>query len=258
MRKGFSMSKLHRFSRTELLIGKAGVSALQKTSVAVFGLGGVGSYAAEALCRAGIGRLTLVDFDDICLSNINRQLHAMDGTVGRIKCEVMAERLRLINPAAAIIPLKEFYTAENSGNLLGSGYDYVLDAIDHFTSKVHLLKSCRELGIPVISSMGAAMKLDPTLIRVADIAETHRCRMAKSVRKLLRKEGIESGISVVYSTEGFRAVTDAAPVKLDLPDGGEWQRRITLGSISFIPAIFGMTMAGVVVNDLLKKIMPVA
>ena len=165
----------------------------------------------------------------------------------------MAERLRLINPAATIIPVKEFYSAENSADLLAGEFDYLLDAIDHFTSKIHLLKSCRELDIPVIASMGAAMKLDPTLVRVADIAETSRCRMAKSVRKLLRKEGIESGITVVYSTEGFRAVTDEAPVKLELPDGGEWQRRMTLGSISFIPAIFGMTMAGVVVNNLLKK-----
>jgi len=247
------MSKLHRFSRSELLIGKAGVSALQKTSVAVFGLGGVGSYAAEALCRAGIGRLTLVDFDDICLTNINRQLHAMDGTVGRSKSEVMAERLRLINPSAEIIPRKEFYSAENSGTLLEGEFDYVLDAIDHFTSKIHLLKSCRGLDLPVISSMGAAMKLDPTLIRVADIAATSRCRMARSVRKLLRKEGIETGITVVYSTEEFRAVTGGAPVKIELPDGDEWQRRMTLGSISYIPAIFGMTMAGVVVNNLLKN-----
>jgi tRNA A37 threonylcarbamoyladenosine dehydratase len=247
------MSDLHRFSRTELLIGREGVAALQQASVALFGLGGVGSYAAEALCRAGVGRLTLVDFDNICVTNVNRQLHAMDGTIGRVKCEVMAERLRLINPDAAVIPVKEFYSADNSGSLLAGGYDYVLDAIDHFTSKVHLLKSCREAGIPVISSMGAAMKLDPTLVRVADIAATSSCRMARSVRKLLRKEGIETGVTVVYSTEGFRAVTEAAPARLELPDGGEWQRRMTLGSISFIPSIFGLTMAGVVVNNILKK-----
>lgn len=254
------MSTLHRFSRTELLIGKEGLSALQAASVTLCGLGGVGSYAAEALCRAGIGRLTLVDFDDICLTNINRQLHAMDGTVGRSKCETLAERLRLINPAAEIIPRKEFYRAENSQELLVTKCDYLLDAIDHFTSKIHLLKSCRERNIPVISSMGAAMKLDPTLIRVADIAETSCCRMARSVRKLLRKEGIESGVKVVYSLEEFRKPPTDGGCKSDCicPNRGEQafsceQRRVILGSISFIPAIFGMTMAGVVVSDLLKK-----
>lgn len=255
------MSNLHRFSRTEILVGTAGVSALQQASVALFGLGGVGSYAAEALCRAGVGRLTLVDFDDICLTNINRQLHAMDGTVGRCKSEVMAERLRQINPSAEIIPLKEFYSADNSSTLLAPGYDYLLDAIDHFTSKIHLLKSCRERGIPIISSMGAAMKLDPTLVRIADIAETSCCRMARSVRKLLRKEGIETGVKVVYSLEEFRKpLTDGGCKSNCVCPNREEQvfscehRRVILGSISFIPAIFGMTMAGVVVNDLLKKI----
>jgi tRNA A37 threonylcarbamoyladenosine dehydratase len=254
------MSNLHRFSRTELLIGKEGLSVLQNSSVVLFGLGGVGSYAAEALCRAGIGRLTLVDFDDICLTNINRQLHAMDGTVGRSKCDVLAERLRLINPSAEIIPRKEFYNAENSSRLFDSQFDYLLDAIDHFTSKIHLLKSCRQLGIPVVSSMGAAMKLDPTLIRVADIADTTCCRMARSVRKLLRKEGIESGVKVVYSLEEFRKPLGEGGCKSDCicPNKGDQlfsceQRRLILGSVSFIPSIFGMTMAGIVVNDLLKK-----
>ena len=254
------MSNMHRFSRTELLIETAGVSALKQSSVAIFGLGGVGSYAAEALCRAGVGSLTLVDFDDICITNVNRQLHAMDGTIGRSKSEVMAERLRLINPSAGITPRKEFYCAENSSELLAGDYDYVLDAIDHFTSKIHLLKSCRERGIPVISSMGAAMKLDPTLIRVADIAETSRCRMARSVRKLLRKEGIESGIPVVYSLEEFRKPAEGGGCKSNCvcPNKGDQvfsceHRRVILGSISFIPSIFGLTMAGVVVNALLKK-----
>ena len=185
------MSHLHRFSRTELLIGPDGVSRLKESTVAVFGLGGVGGFAAEALCRAGIGRLVIVDFDDICLTNVNRQIHAMDGTVGKAKVQVMAERMRLINPAAEIIPFKDFYAAENSDFLLAHGYDYVVDAIDHFTSKLHLIRSCRERDIPIISSMGAAAKLDPTKIQVADISETHRCRMARSVRKLLKKQGID-------------------------------------------------------------------
>lgn len=254
------MSEQHRFSRTELLVGDKGLAALQEASVIVFGLGGVGSYAAEALCRAGIGSLTLVDFDDICITNINRQLHALDTTVGRCKSEVMAERLRLINPAAQIFHRKEFYSADNSVQLLGESFDYALDAIDHFTSKIHLLKSCCERNVPIISSMGAAMKLDPTLIRVADISETSRCRMARSVRKLLRKEGIENGIKVVYSLEEFRKPLAEGGCKSNCvcPNRGDQifsceHRRIILGSISFIPAIFGMTMAGVVINDIIKK-----
>ena len=253
------MSHLHRFSRTELLVGPEGLAKLKESTVAVFGLGGVGGFAAEALCRAGIGRLIIVDFDDICLTNINRQIHAMDGTVGKAKSEVMAERLRLINPQADIVPYKDFYSAENSDFFFAQQPGYVVDAIDHFTSKIHLIKSCRERGIPIISSMGAAAKLDPTSIQVADIAKTHKCRMARSVRKLLRKQGIERGVKVVFSTEEYReqkfkdggcGVSCICPNKDDQRFSCE-HRRVILGSISYIPAIFGLTMAGVVVNDLL-------
>jgi tRNA threonylcarbamoyladenosine dehydratase len=252
------MSRLHRFSRTEILLGPEGLEKLRQAKVAVFGLGGVGSYAAEALCRAGVGSIMLVDFDDICLTNVNRQLHALDGTVGKAKSQVMAERLRLINPDAEIVPYRDFYSAENSDYLLSGRLDCVLDAIDHFTSKIHLIKSCRERCIPVISSMGAAMKLDPTQVRVGDISETHKCRMARSVRKLLRKEGIEEGVRVVYSTEGYREpkVADAGckgncicPNKDEQVFSCE-HRRIILGSISYLPAIFGLTMAGVAVRDI--------
>jgi len=253
------MSQLHRFSRTELLVGTAGLKQLQAASVAIFGLGGVGSYAAEALCRAGVGRLVLVDFDDICLTNVNRQLHAMDGTVGKPKVLVMAERLRLINPQAEIVPYQDFYAADNSEFLLGDRYDYVVDAIDHITSKLHLIRTCRERSIPIISSMGAAAKLDPTQIKVADISQTTKCRMARSVRKLLKKQGISQDVKVVYSTEEYREqqIKDGGckgncicPNKDDQRFSCE-HRRVILGSVSFIPSIFGLTMAGVVVNDLL-------
>jgi tRNA A37 threonylcarbamoyladenosine dehydratase len=253
------MSKLHRFSRTELLIGAAGLSQLKNATVAIFGLGGVGSYAAEALCRAGIGRLVLVDFDDICLTNVNRQLHAMDGTVGKAKVQVMAQRLRLINPDAEVVPYQDFYAAENSEFLLADHYDYVVDAIDHITSKLHLIKTCRTREIPIISSMGAAAKMDPTQIKVADISQTTKCRMARSVRKLLKKQGISRDVKVVYSTEEYREqlVKDGGckgdcicPNKDDQRFSCE-HRRVILGSVSFIPSIFGLTMAGVVVNDLL-------
>ena len=253
------MSHLHRFSRTELLIGSAGLNQLKHSTVAIFGLGGVGSFAAEALCRAGIGRLILVDFDDICLTNVNRQLHAMDGTVGKAKVQVMAQRLRLINPEAEIVPYQDFYEAENSEFLLADPYDYVVDAIDHITSKLHLIRTCRQRNIPIISSMGAAAKLDPTQIMVADISQTNKCRMARSVRKLLKKQGIASGVKVVFSTEEYREqeVQDGGckgncicPNKDDQKFSCE-HRRVILGSVSFIPSIFGLTMAGVVVNDLL-------
>lgn len=255
------MSKLHRFSRTEILVGPEGLEKLRHSRVAVFGLGGVGSYAAEALARAGVGKLTLVDFDDICLTNVNRQLHALDDTVGKGKSAVMAERLRQINPAAEIVPCRDFYSAETSDYLLAGPYDFVLDAIDHFTSKIHLIKNCRQREIPIISSMGAAMKLDPTQVRVGDISETHTCRMARSVRKLLRHEGITSGVLVVYSTEEFREpkVADAGcrgncicPNKDDQIFSCE-HRRVILGSISYLPSIFGLTMAGMVVKILIEN-----
>jgi tRNA A37 threonylcarbamoyladenosine dehydratase len=254
------MSKLHRFSRNELLIGHEGQQALRDATVAVVGLGGVGSYAAEALCRAGVGRLVIVDFDDICLTNVNRQLHALDGTVGKAKSEVMAERLRLINPDADIIPYREFYGAESSDLLLSRRPDYLLDAIDHITSKLHLIQSCLERSIPLVSSMGAANKLDPGLIRVADIADTHTCRMARSIRKLLKRTGIDGGFKVVFSTEVFRSPAQHAGGCRDnciCPNRTEQQfscehRRVILGSISFIPGIFGLTMAGVAINGLLS------
>ncbi len=255
------MSHLHRFSRTELLIGTEGLAKLKESSVAVFGLGGVGGFAAEALCRAGVGRLIIVDFDDICLTNVNRQIHAMDGTVGRAKTQVMADRMRLISPDADIIPYKDFYSAENSDFFFSQKSDYVVDAIDHITSKLHLIKSCREREVPIISSMGAAAKLDPTAIQVADIAKTHTCRMARSVRKLLKKQGIARGVKVVFSTEESREqkITDGGcGVSCICPNRNDQifsceHRRIILGSISYIPAIFGLTMAGVVVNDLLAE-----
>jgi tRNA A37 threonylcarbamoyladenosine dehydratase len=252
------MLELHRFSRTELLIGSENLEKLKKSTVAVFGLGGVGGYAAEALCRSGVGRIIIIDFDDVCLTNINRQIHAMDGTVGKSKALLMAERLRLINPVADIVPFKDFYSADNSDFLLSREYDYVLDAIDHITSKLHLIKSCRELGIPIISSMGAAAKVDPTKIQVADIADTNKCRMAKVVRKLLKKQGVEQGVKVVFSTEEYREPMlheNHCRENCICPNKEEQlfscrQRRVILGSSSFIPGIFGLTMAGVVINDL--------
>ncbi|MBI5483688.1 MAG: tRNA threonylcarbamoyladenosine dehydratase [Deltaproteobacteria bacterium] len=253
-------SPLHRLSRTELLLGEAGLTRLRSSSVMICGIGGVGGYAAEALGRAGVGSITLVDYDDICLTNINRQIHAMSSTVGRTKAEVMAERLRDINPAARIVPVKAFFSRENAAELLAARPDYVLDAIDHFTAKAALITICRDHGIPVISSMGAANKLDPTKIHVDDISATRNCRMARSMRKILRKSGVTSGVQVVYSTEEHRELNTESThcgTECICPNRGSQQfscehRRVILGSISYLPAIFGLTMAGVVINDLLK------
>jgi len=253
------MSAEHRFSRLDLLVGSAGLARLADASVAVFGVGGVGSFAVEALARGGIGRLTLIDFDDICLTNVNRQLHALDGTIGRPKVQVMAERCRAINPAAQIEAIKAFYCADNSAELLDRGYDYVLDCIDHITAKLHLIESCLECGLPVISSMGAANKLDPTQIKVTDIAHTGQCRLARVIRKELRRRGIHGGLRVVYSTEEYRPLGPATAVCADNcicpnQEDQQWRctdRRVILGSSSVIPPLFGLTMAGEVLRTLL-------
>jgi tRNA A37 threonylcarbamoyladenosine dehydratase len=254
------MTTLHRFSRTEALIGTNGLATLGSKHALICGIGGVGSYAAEALGRAGVGRITLVDFDDICLTNVNRQIHALSSTVGRPKVEVMAERLRDINPNATIVPVKAFFSRDNARELLDPAPDYVLDAIDHFTAKAALITTCRSRNIPVISSMGAANKLDPTKIHVDDISATRHCRMARSMRKILRQNGITEGVRVVYSTEEHReldpATTSHCGSACICPNREEQtfrceHRRVILGSISFIPSIFGLTMAGVVVGELL-------
>ncbi|MEJ2700601.1 MAG: tRNA threonylcarbamoyladenosine dehydratase [Desulfuromonadales bacterium] len=253
--------KQHRFSRMELLVGEDGLGRLGAASVAVFGIGGVGSYAAEALARSGVGRLTLVDFDDICLTNVNRQIHALEGTVGKPKVQVMAERCRAINPQVRVEPVKAFYQAQNADELLDRGYDYVLDCIDHITAKLHLIQSCKEKGMAVISSMGAANKLDPTKVAVADLFHTQKCRLARIIRKELRRRGIASGVRVVYSTEEFRPLGQASNVCAEnciCPNKEEqsWRctdRRVILGSSSYIPPIFGLTMAGEVVRTLLGE-----
>jgi tRNA threonylcarbamoyladenosine dehydratase len=242
----------------QLLVGAEAMARLKTSRVAIFGIGGVGSYAAEALARAGVGQLTLVDFDEICVTNINRQIHALNSTLGQKKVEAMAERCRQINPAAEVLPLHRFYEATASDELLGSGYDYVLDCIDHITAKLHLIESCLLRKVSVISSMGAANKVDPTLITVSDISKTEKCRLARIIRRELRKRGISKGVQVVYSTEEFRPLSDETAVCAEncvCPNKEEqrWScedRRVILGSSSYIPPIFGLTMAGQVIRNL--------
>jgi tRNA A37 threonylcarbamoyladenosine dehydratase len=232
------------FSRTVLLIGDDGLQQLTASRVLVAGVGGVGSYAVEALARAGVGQMTLVDGDTIHPSNLNRQLHALTSTVGQAKVAVMAERLRLINPGLQVTPLQELITPYNVSSLLEPSYDLVLDAIDTFSAKLALLQGCVECRIPVISSMGAAGKLDPTRIQIADIADSQGCRLARKLRKELRRSGIGSGVTVVYSDEpcSFECLGE--------PEAAGDRR--PLGSISYLPATFGLFMAAETVRLLLN------
>lgn len=233
------------FSRTELLIGKEGLSKLKNSTVAVFGIGGVGSFAVEALVRAGVGRLVLIDGDDVCVTNINRQIHATIHTIGKPKVEVMKDRILEINPQAEVIIFKEFFSSENSDRLLSREYDYVIDAIDSVPSKIHLIEKCILLNIPIISSMGTGNKLDPTKFEVADIYKTSVCPLAKIVRKELKKRGIKS-LKVVYSKE--------EPLKtLHQSEETVISSKSIPGSISFVPSVAGLILAAEVVRDLLKK-----
>jgi len=231
------------FSRTSLLIGDAGLRRLAAARVLIAGVGGVGSCAVEVLARAGMGRLTLVDSDTVQVSNINRQLHALTTTLGQPKVRVMAERLLQINPGLQVVPLQELITPDNVSDLLEPGYDLVLDAIDSFGAKLALLQNCVECQIPVISSMGAAGKLDPTRIQIADIADSQGCRLARKLRKELRRSGISTGVTVVYSDE---------PCSLECLGEPETEgERRPLGTISYLPAAFGLFMASAAIRRLL-------
>ncbi len=258
--------KVHRrFDRLARLFGDGGVGRLARAHVVVVGCGGVGSFAAESLARSGIGRLTLVDFDRVCITNTNRQLHAMKGTVGRPKVDVMVERLRLVHPTARIDALGEFYSSESRDRVLGEKPTWVIDAIDNVTAKLDLLASCVRRDIPVITAMGAAGRLDPTRIRVADLAHTERDGLAKDVRKwLVRKHDIKPrqdgtfGIPAVYSDE---PMLPPAEVSADAAQGfscvcpqGEnelhtCEKRARIdGTASFVTGAFGLVAASWVVR----------
>lgn len=230
------------FSRTALLIGAEGVETLAAARVAIFGLGGVGSWVAEALARAGVGHFRLVDHDVVSVSNLNRQLVALTTTVGLPKVEVMRERILAINPGAEVEARVEFYKPGDPTGLLEGALSYVVDAIDSISSKLDLIARSKSLGLPVMSSMGAGNKLDPTRLEVADIAETSICPLARLVRRELRKRGIES-VKVVYSRE--------PPIHVAQEKSGSPVRRSVPGSISFVPSAAGLVIAAEVVRDLL-------
>ena len=230
------------FSRTEMLLGKENVDILSKKRVAVFGVGGVGGYVVEALARTGIGALDLIDKDDVSVSNINRQIIATWDSVGRDKVDVAEERVKSINPECVVRKYKVFYLPENSDTFDFSEYDYVIDAIDTVSGKLALIEKAKAEGVPVISSMGAGNKLDPTAFRVADIYDTTVCPLAKVMRRECRKRGIES-LKVVFSIE--------PPLKPKFNEAAEGKRPEAVpGSVAFVPSVVGLIIAGEVIKDL--------
>lgn len=247
---------MHPFSRTELLLGKPAIERLARSRVAVFGIGGVGSFTVEALARTGVGHFLLVDDDLVCLTNLNRQLIALRSTVGRAKVEVMAERVRDINPQADVETRKAFYLPENADAFDLGRYDYIVDAVDTVSAKVELAVRAAAAGVRIISCMGAGNKLDPTRFEVADLSQTSVCPLCKVMRKELKKRGV-GALKVVYSRElPLEPVeTDAISCRRncvcpkDSPRTCTVRRRIP-GSVAFVPSVAGLIIAGEVVRDL--------
>ncbi|MCR5758153.1 MAG: tRNA threonylcarbamoyladenosine dehydratase [Selenomonas sp.] len=242
------MGAIHRFSRSELILGREGLARLRAARVAVFGIGGVGSYVVEGLARAGVGHFVLVDNDTISLTNINRQLHSLTSTVGKRKTSVMQERIRDINPTAEVITIDDFYLPDNADSFFmeNTPYDYVVDAIDTVAGKISLAMECHRRNLPLIASMGAGNKLDPTRFEVADIYKTRVDPLARVMRRKLKELGIKK-LKVVYSQE--------EPCKVILPVDGEAEKkgsvgRTAPGSLSFVPSVAGLILAGEVVKDL--------
>ncbi len=227
-----------RFERQSLIIGEAATQLLSTKRVALFGVGGVGSYAAEALARCGVGHIDIIDSDNVSQSNINRQLCALSSTVGRLKVEVVAERLADINPNIKVTARSEFFLPENADSFDFASYDYVIDAVDTVSAKVEIALRCAHLGIPMISCMGTGNKLDPLALRVTDLATTDTCPLARVMRKKLKEHGIVH-LKVVYSTE--------APIK---PQNGHTER--VVGSIAFVPSVAGLIAASEAVKALIR------
>lgn len=227
-------------SRTELLIGEQSLEKLQNSTVAVFGCGGVGSYAIEALARVGIGHLVIIDNDMIDVTNINRQLIADTTTIGKFKVEVAKERILKINPSSQVTAFQEFYTEENASLLIHTNYDYIIDAIDSVTSKLSLIEHAYTQNIPIISSMGTGNKLDPTMFEITDISKTSVCPLAKVMRKELKRRGI-SHLKVVYSKE------------IPSRENADETLKRTPSSISFVPSVAGLILASEVVKDLIHS-----
>jgi tRNA A37 threonylcarbamoyladenosine dehydratase len=260
-----SESKIpRRWDRFLRLVGEPAARRLLQAHVVVFGLGGVGSFAAESLARSAIGQLTLVDFDDVCVTNVNRQLQAFPGTVGQSKATLLAERVQAINPDVFVEPIQAFYSAETSAELLSPRPDFVIDAIDNVTAKLHLIETCLQQRIPIISATGSGARLDPTQVRIADLSETRLDPLARTLRRQLAARGFDTsrpiGLPVAFSEEpirepipptwdeeaGFRCI---CPHAADSPHACE-KRRVIYGTASFVTAAFGLAMSAYVVRSL--------
>lgn len=262
---------LHRrFDRMGRLVGDEKMKQIFNTHVIVIGLGGVGSWAAESLVRSGVGKITVVDFDEVCITNANRQLHAVQGMVGRKKAEVMAERLRKINPQAEVVSMPIFYNKETSLQILGTNPDYIVDCIDNLTAKTFLLNECRNQNLKVITSAGASAKMDPTRIKITDLSKTEMDPMAHALRKILRQEynfprgkNNKFDIPCVYSDE-----EPMAPIELKYDNGQGFKcvcpqgqndvhsclhRNVIYGTASFVTGAFGLAMASWVVRDVMTS-----
>lgn len=235
---------MDQYSRTRFLLGAEGMEKLKNAHVAVFGLGGVGGYVVEALARSGIGALTLVDHDTISLTNINRQLLATHETIGMEKSDAARARVLAIDPSIQVQALKTFYMPDTADQFDFSQYDYVVDAVDTVTAKLSLIVACKEAGTPIISSMGTGNKLDPTKFQIADISKTSICPLARIMRKECAKRGIRH-VKVLFSTED--AITPQCDSTEEMPEG----RRALPGSVSFVPSVAGLIIAGEVIKDLI-------
>ncbi|WP_146551238.1 MULTISPECIES: tRNA threonylcarbamoyladenosine dehydratase [Rummeliibacillus] len=245
---------LHQFSRNELAIGQEGLDELKKTTVAILGIGGVGSFAAEACARSGVGRIILVDKDEVDITNINRQLVAYLSTIGKSKSAVMKERIADINPQCEVIDLHMFYTEETYEKFFSYGIDYVIDASDTVKYKIHIIKECLKRNIKVISSMGAANKTDPTRFRIADISKTHTDPLAKVIRLKLRKEGIKKGVPVIFSDESPVVIREDVAQTVGKPDAAIRKAKMPPSSNAFTPSTVGLFAASWVINDILKDV----
>jgi len=247
---------LNQFSRTQLLYGEAAIKKLSESRVAVFGIGGVGGYVCEALVRSGVGHFDLIDDDKVCLTNLNRQILATRKTVGKYKAEVMAERMREINPDVDIRIHKCFFLPENANDFQFDEYDYVVDAVDTVTAKLELIMRSQSLGVPIISAMGAGNKINAERLKIADIYDTSVCPLARVMRHELRKRGVKQ-LKVVYSDEQpIRPIEDmsiSCRTHCICPPGAQHkctERRDIPGSTAFVPAVAGLLIAGEIVNDL--------
>lgn len=231
------------FERTHILIGDEGIARLQQAHIFLAGLGGVGSFTAEALARMGVGKMTLVDHDVVSGSNMNRQLVALSSTVDVLKADVMADRIKDINPDCQLTLITDFLTPDSIPQILAQGYDVVIDAIDSLSSKSALLETAWQNDMTVFASMGAGGKLDPTQVRTGDLMDTSMCKLAKHLRSQLRKRGVGRGIQTVYSLESPLPPLPPEPVS-------RGRARAVNGTVSYMPSIFGLTLAGMVINHI--------